>query len=211
VIPTRAGTDRSDLARIDGAADRTVRANTCVAPELACGENPVLPDGLAPCAYGDGGRPSPVALPAGWLFVDPARCGRRDGIYLALYRRTDEVSWGFVTVGSARGQSFATFVRRMLAANGARRYGPHDADVIVTDAGRRIECTPVPAPGVFPVASVDGRPLGDPATWPLVAGDLLRSDGHTGLVRLSVPCQQVVLDLRDALRPRVDRSPSTCG
>jgi hypothetical protein len=64
LIPAKHGTEETELIRIDGAADRALRNNTCVAlPGFACGLNPDRPDKFEPCTKHVGDH---------WMFIDLA-------------------------------------------------------------------------------------------------------------------------------------------
>ncbi len=64
LMPVWGAADRNDLIRLDGNSDPKARYNSCVAPNFACGLNPVIPDALTqhfrqlprPCTHSVLGR-----------------------------------------------------------------------------------------------------------------------------------------------------------
>jgi hypothetical protein len=233
VMPTAEGTDASDLVRIDGHADARYRANTCVAVDFLCGENPVIPESLRPCSFGDGYRGDLGPLPGGWVFVDPAACGRDQGVRYARYRATapvdtarrppgstgtDATTWGFVVVAPAGGLPLRWFA--LLTLIGAHAWAPPSPtgeNRIVTVTGHAITFTPFPPPETptATIGAVDGQPVGELTTRPdLIAGPAVHGDGRRGRVEITAACHDaglcrgprpaMVLDFTDAPHPVIE-------
>jgi hypothetical protein len=123
--------------------------------------------------------------------------------------------WGFVATGSSGtgGDRLSEFIGETLAKNAGRAYDPTGDNTFVTAAGTVIHFVPFPDrdPYVSPIVSVNGSVVArDMRTWPLVSGNIMNSDGHTGYVTIDTPPgvgsdhgRRLVLDYRDAHHPRI--------
>jgi hypothetical protein len=85
VMPTGFFLSRNALIRFEGSSDDTTRSNMCVAPNFACGINPVLPHIMTMTGC--------VVQSPPWTFINFTAACRNDsspdGFYAALYQRED--------------------------------------------------------------------------------------------------------------------------
>lgn len=205
VMPTAAGLNRDDFVRIDGEMDEHSRTNTAVAPQFACGFNPRIPYSYAVNAHG-----GPALRREGpWVFVDGANhLPRPVDIHIAVYSAactTDACAqaasgkdpgeipewsrWGFFEVAEAGDRTFDQFVAMVLDRNGGRSFSSEGANEYTTVEGLTLGFTPNPAADKYGWGiTLPGIPT-NIADWPLAAGDIMNSDGHTGLVRIDNPYQ----------------------
>jgi hypothetical protein len=214
LMPTGHGIDANDMIRIDGfnaaAIDTRERMNTCVAPDFACGLYPVVPDLYkqnAACFSTDGP----------WTFIDfssPGCNGRPFGFYAAVFIAGPPVSdlFGFFEAHPRDPNlSFQTFSRGVLARNGHRTFSISATNTYVMTSGATVLFT-IPLPGTnkysWPLIRTGNASLNQLGTdigqWPLASGDVLQSDGHSGLVTFVNPStgQKLILDYRDAGEPK---------
>jgi hypothetical protein len=167
-------TDAHQLIRIEGHQNRTRRTNTCVAPDFACGLNPVVPSSLpAACVRKDGP----------WTFVNYTApdCPLDYGFYAAVYSapcdsqacRKGAGSYGFFEATPARGLGFEDFVSSTLVRNGSMQYSSLGAHHYVTTAGRDIEFEVMPPNSrTWPIVSLDGVDQNQVTrSWPLAQGE----------------------------------------
>jgi hypothetical protein len=207
LLPTRAAVgSRTEVVRILGVRDHDDRANVCVEPNFACGVNIEVPTGERHiCGTRVVGR---------WTFVDahlPCRGGGA-GYYAAV--RIDRCSesealacrsrgmdnGGFFEAVPATKMPFDAFVDLVLR-NNPGPFRPMTGGRYVTTDGRQIDYKPLVEPE-------------DVAPGALATGDIVTSDGHTGLVTVRNPrtAQVLVLDFSVAGRPqRHERSGERAG
>jgi LGFP repeat len=225
LMPTDQFIDSRDLIRIDGvnvdSIDTRERMNTCVAPDFACGVNPYVPEFYThPEKYG--GDPScymttSAAPNAVWHFVDSSSPGCNNGkfgFYAAVYiaKLSASESFGFFEAHPRDPKlSFDAFWNGVVNRNAQRTFSVSSTNTYVMTSGATIQFT-IPMPGSdkysWPVVST-GDPnldlLGtDISKWPLASGDILNSDGNSGLVTFSNPGtgQRLILDFRDNFEPK---------
>jgi hypothetical protein len=146
LIPTAHGTDRNNLIRIDGSADRKLRNNTCVyGPGFACGLNPYLPPGFEKCTKHHGEN---------WSFVDLADTGdtcENDGIFVVFWRsQCDDSDCSDRAGGDRPGYGFFEVIEKThditlgkvmyttLANNGGRLFPSRLASTYTTFGGTDI-------------------------------------------------------------------------
>ena len=226
IMPSGIGLSRNDLIRFEGDPDDTVRSNMCVAPDFACGLNPVLPGAAIAvgvnCIHVDGR----------WTFINFTQGCRNDtipsGNYVALYQGEGpdssgaNVSFGFAEVFDAWVNPAVTFEdfsrgpNGVLARNGSRTYRANGPNVYVTTTGREI--TFEVAGNHSYVAKILNGPSPVESTSDFATGTILQSAGGSGLVTIANPFLgvQIVLDSRDRTHPlqRAERinayAPDTC-
>jgi hypothetical protein len=235
LMPTAGGVDRAGFIRIDGAREDHNRVNTCVAPGFACGLNPFIPPTYF-IASGSintrsGSSPAPCSRKLGpWTFIDASgRCNsdRRYGFYAAVYSspcvtpacRIAAGSFGFFEAVPSEGLDFDAFQKGVLMRNGSFNYKSEEVNEYVTVTGRRIRFIPNPLANKYRWGIVS---MGDPTfdasdhsdltKWPLAEGDIINSDGHSGLVIIDNKFlnTKLVLDMRNPLDPHrtlIDNTP----
>ncbi len=208
LMPTAGGIDRAEFIRIDGARGDHARRNTGVAPGFACGLNPEIPKAYKSCSHPEGR----------WTFVDAS--GRSDsarsyGFYAAVYQElcTTDLgvavagvggTFGFFEVAAADGLSFEDFRRRVREQNGSRTYSAEGENEYVTVSGQHIRFTPIPSGNKYRWVISSDAISSDVTTWPLAQGDIVNSEGKSGLVFIDNPFlnKRLVLDMRHHLEPR---------
>ena len=116
------------------------------------------------------------------------------------------------TQGLPGGDTFQSFWQTVLQNNAGRTFDPTGPNTYKASDGREIQFLfnpPNDNKWVWPI-------LQDPAVgvnasqqdisgWPLAQGNVIASDGHSGLVTITNADtnQQLVLDFRDALHPQI--------
>jgi hypothetical protein len=188
--------DRNKLIRILGVPDDDDRSNLCVQPNFACGVNLVVPDDLRVCGRQQFGS---------FLFLDASvPCGGngRGGYYVAVRREPCAPadagtchSKHITNVGSfevvpADRSTFGSFVQQVRDGNTGRPVRLRGNTYVTTDR-RQLSYSPLAEPGDLPASA-------------LATGDVLTSDGHTGLITVRNPRtgQVLTLDFHDAGEPR---------
>jgi uncharacterized protein YodC (DUF2158 family) len=142
-----------------------------------------------------------------------------DGTYLG-----NPLNYGFFEArgmhegseGLSNGASFASFWQTVLANNSGRNFSATEPNSYKASDGREIRFLINPPGDVSLVWPI----LQDPALgvtpaqqqisdWPLVQGNLITSDGHSGLVTITNPAMHVrlILDFRNALTPQEEVQP----
>jgi hypothetical protein len=184
LMPTGHLVNVNKMIRIDGinvdATDTRERINTCVAPDFACGINPVIPvEFMKPgCFFMQPARPAGF-----WNFVDfsSPRCnngpfGFYAAVFIAPYSGSD--SFGFFEA-HPRGPnlSFLAFLEGVLHRNGTKPFSASSVNTYVMTSGATVKFF-IPVPGTikynWPILST-GIPsidrLGtDMSKWPLASG-----------------------------------------
>lgn len=208
VTPTGFFLSRNALIRFEGRSDDTLRSNMCVAPNFACGINPVLPHIMTTMGC--------VIQNAPWTFINFTSACRNDsspnGFYAALYQREDvnldgeRFHTGFVEVFDTRINpqlSFEEFwqgEKGVLARNGDRKFSSFKKNVYVTTTGQEITFVMAPDSRVLTIAN---GPVPVQSTTDFATGTILQSGGTSGLVTITNPFNgmQMTLDDRDPLNP----------
>jgi hypothetical protein len=229
VMPTGFFISRDDLIRFEGHGDDTRRSNMGVAPNFACGINPVLPNSmntdLKPIAN-SGLQPGDCVKSAGpWTFINftsacrPNTPGLNDdahspeGFYAALYQRTDpflvagggSIDTGFVEVFDTQvnpNVTFDEFSWHVIAANGNRQYHAFSrSNVYVTITGQEIEFELAPDSQILNI--VNG-PAPVQSTTDFATGSVIQSSGTSGLITITNPYtgEQLTLDDSDPFNPK---------
>jgi hypothetical protein len=198
-------TDGHQLIRIEGPANFRKRVATCVAPDFACGLNPVVPDSLpAEC----------VRQMGDWTFVNftAPTCPLDYGIYAAVFSapcdshecREKASSYGFFEAVPAGSLEFREYVSQVLMRNQGHRYSSRGRNRFKTTSGHDLEFEFMPGCSrTWAIVSIDGvKQERNTRRWPLVQGEFLNADGR-GLVTIENRAlgRRLVLDARDALRP----------
>lgn len=229
--------DRRALVRIDGSSDEDERANTCVAPGFACGENPRVPDGIpSACLLIKG-----TSLIGKWTFIDFA--GRTSGcdlqysrdLFVVVYEKDCseecEERFGFFEAVHHR-TSLEELAEKVIGDNGGWNYRDATLNIYKGASGRTYTFVPVTDSrtkwGIINVANPI-NPAEEPHVfereirrWPLADGPLMRSpagndgtQGHDGCVIIDNPRmkQRLILDNSDWKNPRRTRVwlPTECG
>ncbi|MGW0518593.1 LGFP repeat-containing protein [Crossiella sp. NPDC003009] len=210
-------TRADDLIRFDGfhnsggPADRD-RVNTCVQDGFACGLRLSVPQFLRECAQ--------RVTEARWEFLNlntPA-CGNL-GVYVAL-NSVDSGNPAHGTVGvlhavESTTMDFATFHTRTRERNPnlTAEIANQSAGTMTTAEGRRYQFKLTTGDNYETlIKSIDGQPVANWTSAPLVSGPILRSRGHEGHLEISYPeCQSTTtLDYRDPLNPAITTQGGTC-
>ncbi len=236
LMPNDEVLDRRELLRIDGNADEGKRVNTCVAPDFACGENPVVPAGIPDACK---------LVKDQWTFLDLAGitpgCDMNWGFFAVVYSdacasKTCDDHFGFFEAFPWR-TGLDVLAKTIITANaGNVPYQEDQVSIYKGATGRVYKFTPVPAwnkTGPFTpelrwenwsIHSITD-PLGATTTfndkvilWPLADGPIVHAEKHEGCViidnqRLN---QRLVLDYLDKnhpIRTRVwlDTQGKECG
>jgi hypothetical protein len=210
LMPTDHFINISDMIRIDGigAIDTRERINTCVAPDFACGINPVVPNGYkkAACFRNQGS----------WNFVDfssPMCNNLPFGFYAAVFIAPGPGSntFGFFEAHPRDPNlSFKAFVAGVLSRNGNRTFNISSINNYMMTSGATVKFT-IPVPGTdkydWPLVSTDNAGLDklgtDISKWPLASGDILNSVGSSGIVTFTNAGtgQHIILDFSDFGEP----------
>jgi hypothetical protein len=206
-MPTGQGTTRNNLIRFEGAKENDKRSNMGVAPDFACGLNPVIPElyRAAAVAVDDNGRRTPGNLTIGpWTFLDQSDPSRqinryaaglpKRGYYLAVYRRD---GFGFLEAYDVALRSrlkFDDFIAGVLKRNGATAFKLKGRNTYAMTDGRKIQFEVSPDSRVFHNAE---KPF-------FVSGTLLNSALGSGEVTIDNPSlrKRIVLDFRDWKSPK---------
>jgi hypothetical protein len=206
-MPTGQFVTRDHLIRFEGAKEDNKRSNMGVAPDFACGLNPVIPEVYRPAAVAvDGsGRRTPGNLKIGpWTFIDqsdPARqIGRytagllKRGYYVAVYRRD---GFGFLEAYDTAVRprlTFDDFIKGVLKRNGATSFKIKGRNTYVMTDGRKVEFEVSPDSRVF---FKDEKPF-------FVSGTILNGAWGSGLVKIDNPAlkKRIILDFRDWKSPK---------
>lgn len=197
IMPTEGGTEVTQLVGIEGPLDKSwnhagtrARNNTGVAPGFACGLNPRVPALFWQAR--DVRRHDHLAL------IDCTTMVPRLQLYVAVWigpnedpgwTLVDRGTFGWVLVESPSRLSFDDFEHAVLAGGGR---GPFTVSGI-----NRL--TPDPLPSVtftpggdrqnkyrWPIRHPNGDWI-DVAQWPLAIGDVINSEGHSGVVHIDHP------------------------
>jgi hypothetical protein len=159
----------------------------CVAPNFACGMNPVYPDATIV-------DPTPKAGAAGtWKFADKHGDPGKPGYYIAAYTQGN---FGFFeaydTWTNAKGvKDLPDFIGRVHATNDSQTYAGTGTNTYTTVSGDVIQFTLDPS-----IVSINGHPPYDPNR---TNGTIINSDGQ-GTVTISNPALGTTL-LLDATAP----------
>lgn len=212
VMPTGAFLDRNDLIRFNGVSDDTKRSNMCVAPNFACGIDPVVPDAMgkdlpAGCFVQDGS----------WTFISFAAARKPEagctgaagalGFYAALYQLKHVDSKGhrsgFVEVFDTKvnpAVTFDAFRQGVVARNGGRSFSDQGRNVYVTTTGEEVTFALRPDSQILGI--VNG-PAPAQSSTDMATGTIMQSLGASGLITITnwYTGQQLVLDGRDASNP----------
>jgi hypothetical protein len=206
-MPTGQFTTRANLIRFNGAKEDNKRSNMGVAPDFACGLNPVIPEVYRPAAVAvDGsGRRTPGNLQIGpWTFIDQSDSTRqinrytsgmlKRGYYVAVYRRD---GFGFLEAYDTALRpplKFDDFIAGVLKRNGATAFKLKGQNTYVMTDGRKIQ---------FEV-SPDSRVLHNAEKPFFVSGTILNGSLGSGEVTIDNPFlrKRIVLDFRDWKSPK---------
>jgi hypothetical protein len=207
VMPTGFFISRNDFIRFEGKSDDTERSNMCVAPNFACGINPVLPDSMNTAAL----QPGCVVHADPWTFINFTRACRKGsdfspaGFYAALYQRSDvsfageRIASGFVEAFDTQVNpniSFDEFTSHVIAANGNRHYNAFArSNVYVTLTGQEIGFELAPDSRIFQI--VNG-PAPVQSTTDMATGTIIRSSGTSALITITNPYLGKQLTLNDS-------------
>ena len=215
LMPVHDGLDYRDLIRIDGDPDDEDRVNTCVAPNFACGLNPVVPSGI----------PEACLLRKGhWIFIDlkgnPPGCDLTYGFMVVVYAQpclandcgSGEGSFGFFEVASSH--SLETLADETLIANKGATFRADSKNVYKGINGTYTFQPLTKGRRVWGVYSLEKPPSVvsyDRAmtNWPLADGPMIHSAKHSGCVMIDNAAmnQRLVLDFTDANFPKRTRIP----
>jgi hypothetical protein len=223
LMPAAHGTDRSDFIRIDGAADRTIRNNTCVFPTgFACDFNPILPPSI----------PDKCIKKSldHWAFVNLHDCGIDDGIYVVFWSSScdnsdckshagngDSSTFGFFeVVQPSHDVTFDFMVGTVLAKNATRRFSSHNTNTYTSLGGTDISFVidaPVDTwgPTTDPI-HLNGENVRGMTTWRPAHGTFINNlfptdqdgnDWRTACVEIdnSVMARRLILDFSQANNP----------
>jgi hypothetical protein len=141
IMPTGHFISRDDLVQFQGVDTDQRRSNMCVAPNFACGINPVVPDRMKACNV-----PPTSRLGADWTFINfSGPCTGHSGpygFYMAVFRSSDTATqWGLAEVFDTMVNPNLTmqkFMDGVLQRN--PRFNPNDG-TYVTTTGEIIEFT----------------------------------------------------------------------
>ncbi len=200
VLPTRdPRSDTRAFLRIAGTREPTLRNNSCVAPNFACGVNIVVPREIpGRCRVRD----------AGFEFIDFTRCGG-----LGFYAATRVApchdcagqadNYGALELREAN-VPFQEFRARVLRNNRGQPLRSDGISHYVTSDGHRYAFEVRAERSLWPIVAIDGVPqLRTFARWPLAQGDIVHASGD-GRVTIDNPfrAERLVLDARDPLHPK---------
>ncbi len=203
------GVDVSHFVRISGTKGKEWgghgarnRINTGVAPGFTCGRNVNLPDRSHPLR--DGQVPQDL-LTAGdvryhgpLILIDCTTLSKPQQHYLAVWREAVKGNrhvdnFGWVAVAPAGSESFDDFERNVVAAGGS---GPFSADGLnhLAIAGMPpVFFTPqgdLTNKYLWPIRAQTGGWI-DVSGWPLAWGNVMNSEGHSGVIHVDHPLFEV--------------------
>jgi hypothetical protein len=216
LMPAAHGIEISQLIRIQGAADRKLRNNTCVYPSgFACGLNPVLPDDLEQrCTKHVGEH---------WSFVElvypDSPCDEND-LFVVLWRSGcddstcsedaggDTPTYGFFEViEKTHDITLGKVISTTLANNGGRTFPSRLTSVYTTFAGADIHFQ---ADAPVDTWGINDPSIGAMKDWRLAQGTVVNNlypgnnDWRKACVEVDNPHQErrLILDFHDANDPR---------
>jgi hypothetical protein len=142
IMPTGHFINRNDLVQFKGDDDDQKRSNLCVAPNFACGINPVIPASVKYCIV-----PPTSRLTSDWTFIKfSGSCTGHTGpygFYLAVYRSSDTpTQFGLAEVFDTMvnpNLSMQAFMDGVLQRN-PHRFNPF-GDTYVTTTGEILQFT----------------------------------------------------------------------
>ena len=197
LMPSEGGTEVTQLLGIEGPLDKSyggagtrARNNTGVAPGFACGLNPRVPRLFWQAR--DVRRHGNLALidcttmePALRHYVAVWIGPNEDPAWVLL----DRHRFGWLLAVPATQMSFEEFEQVVLAGDGAGEF--------TVSGFNRLTPTPLPevcfTPGGYPankyrwpIRNPNGEWI-DVASWPLAVGDVMNSEGHSGVVHVDAP------------------------
>ena len=110
---------------------------------------------------------------------------------------------GFFEVAPSDSMDFATFQKQVLSQNGSRSFeGQLSYEYVTVDGTKIVFAGGYTLPNV--ILSIGDRLESNENAKPLAQGDIINSDGHSGLITIDnhFTDQSLVLDMRDASNPR---------
>jgi len=217
VMPTGVSILRDDLIRFEGDSDDTKRSNMCVAPNFACGINPILPEMMNPDSQSYALQRGCAVKSGPWTFIDFTQGCRTDndespaGFYAALYQfggrslLGEKIKTGFVEVFDTQinpNVNFVDFTNHVIAANGNRHYHAFlTHNVYVTITGQKIDFELAPDSRILRITN---GPAPVQSTTDMATGTIIESSGTSGLITITNPYlgSQLTLDDSDPYNPQ---------
>ena len=207
LMPSGAIVSRNELLRFDGDAADDQRSNMCVAPDFACGLNPVIPR-----SYTEGRASGCVQSNGPWTLLNQTgacAAANTSGHYIAMYKRD---GFGFLEAYDLSKQPFIdfnAFTTGVIQRNAATPYDVNGVNTYVTTSGHKIDFR---LAHDSMIVSIDNKPTGAPGST-LAWGSILNSEQDTGLVVIDNPStkDRLVLDFRNASMPIRTLLPSRAG
>jgi hypothetical protein len=198
-MPTGQFTTRDDLIRFEGDSDDVKRSNMGVAPDFACGLNPIVPSSYQSVAVGVDNEGHPTTPPphatALWTFIDQSinrvqvyPTGQfHPGYYVAVYRRD---GFGFLEAYDTAlhpGLKFEEFRAGVIKRNGATSFSITGWNSYVMTDGRTIQFEISPN-------SVVRLPAESPF---FVKGTILNGAERSGVITIDNPVlhKRITLDM----------------
>jgi hypothetical protein len=207
-MPTGQFTTADDLIRFAGTKEDEKRSNMGVAPNFACGLNPIIPPKYKPVSVGvdNQGRRTAADLKTTppWTFIDQSQSAKQIGhdrymegqygYYVAVYR---DNGFGFLEAHDTAilpGLRFEDFMKKVFERNGKTSFKITGRNSYVMTDGKKIEFSIKPNSVVhLPAEKVF-----------FVKGDILNSAAGSGYITIDNPKlkKHIVLDFSDWKAPK---------
>jgi hypothetical protein len=226
VMPTARFIDRDDLVRFEGSGSVNDQWwNLCVAPNFACGLNPVIPASMSSDL-----KPQCVIIERPWTFINfSGECnneGAPFGFFLAVFQWTEMVTlisgdviplpMGFLEAFDTKvnsnlpfisgSPSQNSFVSLVLRQNQKRSHNRIGINKYITFTGDEIEFTISPR---SEIVSINGATLPG-SSRSMAFGDIVDSEAQSGVMTITdgYTGQALTLDYHDpSARPVPHLSP----
>jgi hypothetical protein len=202
IMPTSRFIDRDYFVQFKGHNEENKRSNMCVAPNFACGLNPVIPPTMIA-----GPNCVNTSTPP-WTFINfSGGCngiGAPFGLYLAVFNNPPSGiggSMGFLEAFDTKvnpNLPFGQFVTMVLQQNQNRTYNLVGTNTYVTITGEELQFTIAPSR----IVSIKNGPT-LPQDAPMAFGDMVSSKAQSGVITITngYTGEALTLDFHDPGHP----------